>query len=79
LENERYKFWGLFMKMFINFEFWKKKFHQKWYKNFEKPIFCKIFHINLIFYVKFELRMFSAFILYTYCPHRSKMTNFQKL
>jgi hypothetical protein len=21
LENERYKFWGLFMKMFINFEF----------------------------------------------------------
>ena len=46
---------------------------------FEKSIFCKFFKTNSIFYVKFAFRMFSAFIWCTYCPCRSKITNFQKL
>ena len=47
--------------------FWKINF----FANFSKQI--------VFFYVKFAFRMFSAFIWYTYCPCRSKMTNFQKL
>ena len=50
-----------------------KKFFLKnqFFANFSKQI--------IFFYVKFAFRMFSAFIWYTYCPCRSKMTNFQKL
>ena len=72
------------LKNLQKIDFSKKKFsvskksHQKWDENFEKTFFANFFTTNCIFYVKFAFRMFSAFIWYTYCPCRSKMTNFQK-
>ena len=46
---------GLYNKFFEKFEFQEKKCDQKWDENFEKLILRK-------FYVKFECRMFPAFI-----------------
>ena len=67
------------MKIFEKFVLRKKYLNETEKFFFEKSIFCKFFKTNCIFYVKFAFRMFSAFIWYTYCPCRSKMTNFQKL
>ena len=67
------------MKIFEKFVLRKKNLNEtekfflknQFFANFSKQI--------VFFYVKFAFRMFSAFIWYTYCPCRSKMTNFQKL
>ena len=58
----------------------KKKISSKLRNFFLKNQFFANFSKQIVFfYVKFAFRMFSAFIWYTYCPCRSKMTNFQKL
>ena len=57
----------------------KKKISSKLRKFFLKNQFFANFSKQIVFfYVKFAFRMFSAFIWYTYCPCRSKMTIFQK-
>ena len=56
----------------------KKKLNETENFFFEKSIFANFSKQIVFFYVKFAFRMFSAFIWYTYCPCRSKMTNFQK-
>ena len=54
---------GLYNNFFEKIEFQKKKCGQKWDENFEKLILRKFFCNNFyFFYVKFECRMFSAFI-----------------
>ena len=72
-------FGGCLWKFSKNSRYEKKNLNETEKFFFEKSIFCKFFKTNCIFYVKFAFRMFSAFIWYTYCPCRSKMTNFQKL
>ena len=58
----------------------KKKISSKLKIFFLKNQFFANFSKQIVFfYVKFAFRMFSAFIWCTYCPCRSKMTNFQKL
>ena len=74
------KKWGVYIKKSEKFGLRKKKFLRNWKIFFWKINFLQIFQNKLyFFYVKFAFRMFSAFIWYTYCPCRSKMTNFQKL
>ena len=58
----------------------KKKISTKLRNFFLKNQFFANFSKQIVFfYVKFAFRMFSAFIWYTYCQCRSKMTNFRKL
>ena len=58
----------------------KKKISSKLKNFFLKNQFFANFSKQIVFfYVKFAFRMFSAFIWCTYCPCRSKITNFQKL
>ena len=72
-------FGGCLWKFSKNLRYEKKNLNEtekfflknQFFANFSKQI--------VFFYVKFAFRMFSAFIWYTYCPCRSKMTNFQKL
>ena len=45
----------------------------------KNEFFCKFFKTNCVFDVKYEFRIFSAFIWCTYCPCRSKIMIFQKL
>ena len=67
------------MKIFEKFALRKKNLNEtekfflknQFFANFSKQI--------VLFYVKFAFRMFSAFIWCTYCPCKSKITNFQKL
>ena len=47
-------------------------------KILKNAFYANFFITNCIFYDKFECRMFPAFIWCTYCPCKSKITNFQK-
>ena len=70
----------MYHKIFENFWFRKKKSPSKMKRKFWKIQFLKEKLYWIIFFcVKFDFRMFSAFIWCIYCPCRSKMTNFQKL
>ena len=71
-------FGGCLQKFSKNLRYEKKNLNET--ENFFlKNQFFAIFSKQIVFfYVKFAFRMFSAFIWYTYCPCRSKMTIFQK-
>ena len=60
------KFGGCISKFSKNFSFEKKNFTQSDAKILKNPFYANFFIINCIFYVKFEFRMISAFIWYTY-------------
>ena len=60
--SETYKFGGLYKKFFEKFEFRKQKFRRGLVENFEKSVFHKNLKKNVLFLVKFEFRMLSAFI-----------------
>ena len=47
--SEKYKFGGLYIKIFEKFEFRKKKFRQSRDENFEKSVFCKKFQSKSYF------------------------------
>ena len=47
--SEKYKFGGLYIKIFEKFEFRKKKFRQSRDENFKNPFFAKDFKANHIF------------------------------
>ena len=47
--SEKYKFGGLYIKIFEKFEFRKKKICRGWYENFEKSVFHKNFTKNVLF------------------------------
>ena len=71
------KMGGVYKKNLKNLRY-EKKMSSKLRIFFLKNQFFANFSKQIVFfYVKF--RMFPAFIWYTYCPCRSKMTNFQKL
>ena len=71
---------GVVYENFRKLRVTKKKISTKLRNFFLKNQFFAYFSKQIVFfYVKFAFRMFSAFIWYTYCPCRSKMTNFQKL
>ena len=74
------KKWGMYIKKSEKFALRKKKISSK-LRNFflKNQFFANVSKQIVFFYVKFAFRMFSAFIWYTYCPCRSKMTNFRKL
>ena len=48
--SEKYKFGGLYTKIFKKFEFQKKKFLRSWGENFEKFVFCNYFYSKLYFF-----------------------------
>ena len=52
---------GVVKKIFEKFEFEKKEFCRNWRENIEKKNY-DFFIANVFFDVKFEFRMFSAFI-----------------
>ena len=83
----KYHFWCL--KQLKNISLWGcikiflKKLRSNFFffdkikvKIFENPIFAKLIIRNCAFFLKFEFRIFSAFILCIYCPWKLKIMNF---
>ena len=77
--SEENKFLGLYKKNFKKFDFEKKNFKKNFRKFFKIQFLQKKIQHIILFDCKFDFRMFSAFISYTYCQCRSKIMNFQKL
>ena len=70
--SEKYKFGGLYIKIFEKFEFRKKKFCQSRDENFEKSVFCKKFQSKSYFSMSnLNLECFQlSFDIHIQGPHK---------